>query len=340
MDNSPPDIATGKKWFQRRENFASLAGLCALAWATVVFGMPWILVAISKALVDTYYLIGLLAGLGALAFLVLDHNVRTFVSYSWMIAMKRLTRVLPAIESMEVYCQRQSANLEETGKSKDKLSAQVKTITRTIDNNAASATKNMSLAKLAGDQGDQKSRAIMAEKSMAATKSNEPLIALRAKMIQMLGILNRVYDNASFMLEKNKETVRLAKIQRAAIMEAHAAMESGWKVIGGGSELVIFEQGLEANELQMAEQCSSMERIMDLSDGLMTGADLERGLLKKDALDALDKWEKETNCAILGTDKSVLISQAYDVSQIPAPERASVSVPLPVKKERFSDLVN
>jgi hypothetical protein len=73
---------------------------------------------------------------------------------------------------------------------------------------------------------------------------------------------------------------------------------------------------------------------------MMNGVDLEKGLLKEDALKMLDKWEKEGQSALLGTDKAVLISQAYDPSHVLDVDRTAQPIPVSASKnERFAELL-
>jgi hypothetical protein len=67
---------------------------------------------------------------------------------------------------------------------------------------------------------------------------------------------------------------------------------------------------------------------------MLRGVDLEKGVMQDDALKALQRWESEGTSAILGTTKTVLISQAND------PAIAAVDVtPGTKSSDRFANLL-
>ena len=86
-------------------------------------------------------------------------------------------------------------------------------------------------------------------------------------------------------------------------------------------------------------QLAEIDDIMDKSQSIIKGVDLEKGVLADDALKALDQWEKGGPSMQLGTDKAVLISQAYDPNQVidVTPKQKVLSS---TKTGKFSDLLN
>jgi hypothetical protein len=123
-------------------------------------------------------------------------------------------------------------------------------------------------------------------------------------------------------------------------MAAHSGMVKGWKVIGGsGPEAEMFNKAMESIADTANRQLAEIDDIMDKSQSIIKGVDLEKGVLADDALKALDQWEKGGPSMLLGTDKAVLISQAYDPSQVidVTPKQKVLSS---TKTGKFADLLN
>lgn len=162
-------------------------------------------------------------------------------------------------------------------------------------------------------------------------------------MTLMSNVLDRMYKNTEYILENTKATVEIKKKERNSVMLAHRAMASGWKVIKGDAEQKhMFDQAMESIADTMGRQLAEMEQIMDTSSGIMNGVDLEKGIIQEDALKMLEKWEKEGQSVLLGTEKNVLISQAYDnnVEVSTGTDNAEpVLVSASNKKDKFAKLL-
>jgi len=118
-------------------------------------------------------------------------------------------------------------------------------------------------------------------------------------------------------------------------------MVLGFKVIGGtGEDAEMFNRAMENIAETANRQLAEIDDIMDLSQGIIKGVDLEKGVLQDDALKMLEQWEKGGSSALLGTDKAVLISQAYDPSQvIDVTPKEKVLVSSNQKTSKFGDLL-
>lgn len=324
-----------KKWYQRPENYTGLAILAGLTYLGV-HAVPFIILAATNTLYATF----LVGSLAAMVFAVLDKDIRTTAFYAWKMLTRGLTGLLinlDPIAIVETYLKQMNKRLDEMLESKDALGGQIKKLDMTISDNTARMTKDLKLAQQAEKQGDQMSKATFAMEAQQLKSSNDNLNTTRTKMELMFRVLDKMYKNTDFILKNTKMQVDVKKREREATTAAHRAMTSGWKVIKGDSEQkAMFDQAMESIADTMGRQLSEMERIMDMSGDMMNGVDLEKGVIKEDALKMLDKWEKEGNSVLLGTDKTVLISQAYDPNQVLDVDQESVPVN---KKDRFAKLL-
>jgi hypothetical protein len=226
--------------------------------------------------------------------------------------------------------------LDEMLESKDVLGGQIKKLDMVISDNNEKANKDLRLAQAAEKNGDQMGKATFAMDAQQLKVSNTNLLVTRNKMDLMFQVLDKMYKNTNFILNNTKAQVDIKKRERAAIIAGHKAMQSGWRVIkGDGEQKRMFDQAMESIADTMGRQLSEMERIMDMSANMMNGVDLEKGLIKEDALKMLDRWEKEGDSVLLGPDKTQILSKSNNISQVGETE----GDPQTVKNNKFSDFL-
>ncbi len=334
------DNTTNKKaWFKRPENFTGLAILAGLGYGFFTFLPTLILLA-----QNTLYFGFLVGALGLGVFAVLDKNVRTTAFYAWKMFTRKLTGILIELDPIAIvqtYLQKMRDNLAKMSDSIAGLKGQKATLGRKIKDNDDKVIKNANLAEAAKKKNDMMSTQAFMSIAAAVKTSNQSLKDTAAKIDLMLSVLTKMYDNTKFILDDTTNKVSIKIEERKAIEEAHRAMQSGFKIIRGDSEQkLMFDQAMESIADTMGRQLGEMERIMDMSSNMMNAVDYEKGVVNDNALKMLDQWEKEGNSVLLGTDKNVLISQAYDSNQVVNGSTVAEKVSVGNKKDRFSKLLN
>lgn len=316
------ETSTGprKAWWKKSENFigAPVVGLALLGVLTYVgiTILPYVILAVTNTLYAAL-LIGLLAGL---TFAVLDKDIRTSAYYAW----KSLTRAIgyaivnqDPIAVIETSIKVMQSRLDEMMQNKADVGGQLKGLQNKISSNQERAERNMKKAQQAEKQGDVQGKTLMAMEAQQLMISNRNLSETKNKIELMYRVLEKMVSTVDFNIKKTSSELEIKKEERKAIMSAHGAMVKGWKVIGGGgAEAEMFNRAMEVIAETANRQLAEIDDIMDLSQGIIKGVDLERGVIQDDALKLLEQWEKNGSSALLGTDKAILISQAYDPAQV------------------------
>ena len=334
---------TTKPWYKKSENIigAPVVGL-ALA-ALFVYAGIHVLPFVIAAATNTIYAVFLMGILAALTFAALDKNVHAAVYYAW----KSLTRAIgyaivnqDPIGVIETTIKIMQSRLDEMSASKSEVGGQLKGLTSKIKSNQDRAELDMKKAAQADKQGDLQGKTLMALEAQQLILSNKRLTETKNKIELMYRVLDKMVSTVDFNIKKTQSELEIKKEERKAIMAAHAGMVKGWKVIGAtGPEAEMFNRAMENIAETANRQLAEIEDIMDLSQGIIKGVDLEKGVIQDDALKMLENWEKNGSSALLGTDKAVLISQAYDPTQN-VDFTADQKVLAPTKPGKFKNLLD
>ena len=333
-----------KPWYKKSENFIGAPvvglGLAALGTYAAIHLLPFVILAAT----NTIYAVVLMGVLAGLLFAALDKNVHTAVYYTW----KSITRAIgyaivnqDPIGVIETSIKIMQGRLEEMSQSKSDVGGQLKGLKAKIKSNTDRAELNMKKAQLADKAGDVSSKTLMALEAQQLVLSNKSLVDTRNKIELMYRVLDKMVSTVDFNIKKTSSELDIKKEERKAIMAAHAGMVKGWKVIGGsGPEAEMFNRAMENIAETANRQLAEIDDIMDLSQGIIKGVDLEKGVIQDDALKMLEQWEKGGSSALLGTDKAVLISEAYDLSRVAEVPNVKEKVLVGSKnKGKFSNLL-
>ena len=336
--------ALKKPWYKKSENIigAPVVGLALAAFG--VYAAIHLLPFVILAATNTIYAGFLIAVLAAMTFAALDKNVHTAVYYAW----KSITRAIgyaivnqDPIGVIETSIKIMQGRLDEMSASKSEVGGQLKGLTAKIKENATRAELDMKKAQLAEKSGDFQAKTLMALEAQQLVLSNKSLSETKTKIELMYRVLDKMVSTVDFNIKKTRSELEIKKEERKAIMAAHAGMVKGWKVIGGsGPEAEMFNRAMESIAETANRQLAEIDDIMDLSQGIINGVDLEKGVIQDDALKMLEQWEKNGSSALLGTDKAVLISQAYDPKQL-VDFSTDQRVPVTAKKPgKFKNLLD
>lgn len=339
-----PTTGNRKPWWKKSENFvgAPVVGLAVAALLTYigVQVLPFVILAAT----NTIYTVALLGVLTAILFAALDKDVHTSVYYGW----KLLTRAVGwaivnqnPIGVIEISIKQMQNRLDEMMQNKNEVGGQLKGLQAKIKQNAEKAEFDLKKAKQAEKNGDLNGKTLMAMEAQQLLLSNKNLTETKNKIELMFRVLDKMVGTVDFNIKKTRSELEIKKEERKAIMSAHKALTSGWKVIGGTSpEGEIFNRAMESIADTANQQLAEIDDIMDLSQGIIKGVDLEKGVIEEDALKMLEQWEKGGSSNLLGTDKAVLISQAYDPVQVIDMEVSpKVLVSNQTTKSKFSNLL-
>lgn len=333
-----------RPWWKKSENFigAPVVGL-ALAGLFVFIGVQ-VLPFVILAATNTIYAIILMGILATIMFAAFDKNVQTAVYYGW----KSLTRAIgyalinqDPIGVIETSIKVMQIRLDEMMQNKSDVGGQLKGLTDTITKNKKNAELNMRKAQLAQENGDLSTKTLMAMQAQQLVLSNKNLEETKNKIELMYRVLDKMVSTVDFNIKRTSSELAIKKEERKAIMAAHNALSKGWKIISGSSpDAEMFNKAMEHIAETANQQLAEIDDIMDLSQGIIKGVDLEKGVIQEDALKMLEQWEKGGSSALLGTDKAILISQAYDPNAVVDVTPKQQLLETNNKQNKYADLFN
>jgi phage shock protein A len=335
--------STGKAWWKRSENFVGAPivglGLGALGIYAAIHLLPFVILAATNMIYAAF----LLGTLAALLFAVMDKDIRTSAYYAWKLITRAIGWAIvnqDPIGVIETSIKRMQMRLDEMMQNKNDMGGQLKGLQGKIKQNADKAENDLKKAKLADKNGDAQGKTLMAMEAQTLLLSNKNLSETKNKIELMYRVLDKMVSTVDFNIKKTSSELEIKKEERKAIMSAHKAMTSGWKVISGSSpDAEMFNKAMESIADTANRQLAEIDNIMDISQGVIKGVDLEKGVIENDALKMLEQWEQDGSSALLGTDKAVLISQAYDPAHVidVTPDTKLLTKP---NQGKFSDLLN
>jgi phage shock protein A len=340
------DQITGprKPWYKKSDIMIGGPIVAAIGIALFTFVGIHVLPFVLLAATNTLHLVVTLAALGGITFVALDKDIHTAAYYGW----KSITRAIgyaivnqDPIGVIETSIKTMKDKLAEMSQSKNDVGGQLKGLQAKIKENSARAEADMRKAQLAEKQGDTNTKTLMALEAQQLVTSNKNLTETKNKVELMFRVLEKMVSTVDFNIKKTSSELEIKKEERKVIMATHKAMVLGFKVIGGtGPDAEMFNRAMESIAETANRQLAEIDDIMDLSQGIIKGVDLEKGVMQEDAMKMLEKWEKEGSSALLGTDKAVLISQAYDLNQVidVTPKKEATKVLAKGKGGKFDDL--
>ena len=319
-----------KSFWKRPEGVTGLLFLVALfailGFVVVNFGA-----AILSFISTTIGLV--VAGLivAGLLYMVLDPRMRNLVFYMYKSVMRTITGMFVQIDPigiLKTYVEELQGNLHKMNKQISQLRAQMHKLKEVIVNNERDIRSNLQIAGKAKETNKRNVMILKSRKAGRLKDSNIKLEELYKKMEVLYRVLTRMYENSHVLAEDIKDQVAVKEQERKAIHASHGAMRSAMSVIQGDpDQRAMFDMAMENITEDVANKVGEMERFMEVSANFMDSVDLQNGVFEEEGLNMLEQWEKESNSLLLGEEKSTLLLQANNDSDVldldaPVPERA------------------
>ncbi len=308
-----------KSFWRRPEGITGAIFLAAILiggglLVTTVLGS---LIALAKT---TMGLVGILGVLGLVIFMALDGKARNLIWYMYKSAMRAITGLFIKIDPISIlksYVDDLRGNLRKMNRQVSMLRGQMHKLKEMILNNQKEIKSNMQLA-VEAKKGNKSNVVILKTRKAGRLRdSNLKLEGLYKKMEVMYRVLSKMYENSSILLEDVQDQVHLKEQERNAIRSSHSAMRSAMSIIKGDKDKrAMFDQALEAVADDVSQKVGEMERFMDMSENFMNSIDLQNGIFEDEGLKMLEAWEKESTSLILGEDKSTLLIEANDDTNV------------------------
>jgi len=308
-----------KSFWKRPEGVTGiifLAGLVIGGGYLLAVALP----AILALMQNTLYLAGMLIVLGAVIYMVLDPKMRTLVGYMYKSLMRWITGLFVQVDPIGIlksYVDDLKDNLRKMNKQISMLRGQMHKLNEIIHKNKKEIHSNLELASKARASNKQAVMILKSRKAGRLRESNMKLDDLYKKMEILYRVLTKMYENSQILMEDIKDQVEVKEQERKAIHASHNAMKSAMSIISGDPDRrAMFDAAMEAITDDVANKVGEMEQFMELSSNFMQSVDLQNGVFEEEGLKMLEKWEKEGVSLILGEDKTSLLQQANNDSDI------------------------
>ena len=320
-----------KSFWQKPEGVTGLIFLAAIIGGVgfLAFSLPW-----AEIMANTLYMVGTLAALGVLIYMVLDPKMRNLIFYAYKSVMRAITGMFVQIDPigiLKTYVEELQNNLRKMNKQISQLRAQMHKLKELIVKNEREIQNNL---QIAGKAKETNKRNVMILKSRRAGRlkdSNMRLEELYKKMEVLYRVLTKMYENSQILAEDIKDQVMVKEQERKAIHASHGAMKSAMSVINGDpDQRAMFDMAMENITEDVANKVGEMERFMEMSANFMDSVDLQNGVFEEEGMQMLEQWEKESTSLLLGEEKDQLLLQANSDTEVldldaPVPERARQS---------------
>lgn len=276
-----------------------MAGTGIYFWGLIV---PFLIDCVS----NTLKLAGLVAALGALAFVTLDPHMRTL----WLYAYKSATRWLTAqfididpIGILNTYVSRLKERLEQMQEAIGSLQGQRDQLAEYIQKNEAERIHELQRAAQAkklvekGGVNAIEMRGQMALSGRQAGRlevSNKTLTVSLTRMDNMLRQLKKMKDTSDILAQDIEAEVKLRTEEYKMIQKSFGAFKLAQKVMAsGGAEREMYDETLNRLADNYFEKMGQIDVFMEASKSMINGADLDNMAYEESALAQLEKWEKE-----------------------------------------------
>lgn len=311
MENLKPKSFWEKPEGKTGMFFTGLLGLGSLYF--LYKALPYLI----NIVENTLHLGLLLAGLGALIYVVLDPKMRNLIYYMYKSVMRWITGLFIQIDPIGIlksYIEDLKDNLKKMNKQIVVLKGQMRRLKQIMQENKKNINNNLKLASAAKEKDKKGIMILKSRKAGRLRESNLKLDELYRKMEILYRVLTKMYENSEILVEDIEDQVMVKEQERKAIRASHSAMKSAINIISGNNDKKeMFDRALEAIADDVSMKIGEMERFMEMSNGFMDSIDLQNGIFEEEGLELLDKWEKEGVSLILGNQKDLLVNDSHSV---------------------------
>jgi predicted nucleic acid-binding Zn-ribbon protein len=341
MADFTPAPMSPKSFWQRPEGVTG-----SVFMAGIALGAGYLFYKILPTLItlaeNTLYLGLIMAGIGALLFVLLDPKARNLVWYMYKSIMRWITGLFVQIDPIGIlksYVEDLEENLQKMNQQIGMLRGQMHKLKEIIVTNEKQISNNLNIANKAKDSNNQSIMVLKARSAGRLKESNMRLDELYKKMEILYRVLGKMYENSEILKEDIKDQVMVKEQERKAINASHSAMRSAMNIINGNNDKrVMFDMAMDSITDDVASKVGEMERFMEMSGNFMNSIDLQNGVFEEEGMKMLDQWEKEGASLLLGKDKDLLIAQANSDVSVLNLDAPAAGRPNPGRSNQYDSL--
>lgn len=256
---------------------------------------------------NTFYALGLFAGLVAIFSLILNNKFRTTIWYLYKGLMRAITGLaieLNPIAILESYVEDIKAKLVKIGEQMTDLKGQIGKIAKKISDNKADYQKTIDRMRAAESQGKKGDVILYARQSERLKNYIDKLESLFNRMDILYKVLQKMEYYSGIMVQDTDMQVRLAKDERESITKSHSVMKSAMNIIKGDNDKkMIFDQSMEYVLDDIGYKVGEMDRMLEDSTQFINEVDLDDEVYAERGLKMLEKFDQDGIDAIFGNGK-------------------------------------
>ena len=254
--------------------------------------LPFIIV----LLTNTLHAMLLLGAIVLLIFLVTNKQVRTLFSFGFKMLMRYITGVfveLNPIAIIKIHIENLEKNHEKMNDHIAKLSGEIRGLERKISENKQNIERSLKIASSAKEKELKGQVYLESRKAGRRRETTIKLSDLLTKIEKIYTVLKKMYEVSGIVIEDLKDEMEQKEIEYKTIKQAYAALVSSMSILNGDpNERAMFELALEKMEEEVSQKLGTMDRFMDMSEGLVQGIDIEQGIFAEDGMRMLEEYEQ------------------------------------------------
>lgn len=331
-----------KSFWERKEGTAGMIFIVAacLVGGTLLYkALPFIINFLGMATIAVgqgIVLVGLLAVLGAILYVLFNERFRVLMTFMFMSAMRKLTSVFVELDPIGIlkgYLSKQKDRKAEFDLQKTNIAGQKRATKETIEANNREIEEAQSMMIAANKRGNTSQVQIAQRNSERLAAWNERLTQTLAKITLIYNLLVKYSEACDIMIQDMTNEVKMREKERKLGLATSSAIGSARKILMGASlEAELYDEATEFLLNDYAMKMGEMDDFIVDSKSIMESLDLKNGMLEEKALAKIAAFENGTS-RVLGDTKNLLIEQSntgvYVPMQMAQPQGASVGASAP-----------
>ena len=308
-----------KSFWKRPEGITGAIFLTALFGGLLLLGIAVLptLVVLAR---NVFVLTGLILAFAGLLYMVFDPKMRALTGYAFKSAMRWITSFFVQLDPIAIlkgYISHLENNIREMNRQVGRLRGQMHKLNEIVILNRREIEANLELASEARANNQQNVMILKSRKAGRLQESNLRLEDLYRKLEILYRVLSKMYENSLILKEDITDQVMVKEQEKRAIHASHTAMRSAMSIISGDPDKrAMFDSAMEAITTDVANKVGEMENFMQLSSKFMESLDLQNGVFEEEGLKMLEEWEEKSASLLLGADKTAILNQANDDSNV------------------------
>jgi len=317
-----------KGWLSQPENVVTILIIAVLGFCGVWFfaqlqNLFWQAV---SGLVGLLTLGGIVL---VLAWLIMADAPRFILGTLYRNAIRNTYRLIISndpIGVMKNFTDRQQKNKDKFDEHIVEVQAQFVKMGRVLEKNARDAKQGLERAEKLRETGNVREAQLAAASAQGLAQSNQNMAPRYQLMQKILTFLNRASEAAGFTIQRTMDEVRTQQQEFELMESSGKAVNSAMKIFNDTSdERKSFDVAMEEVEDRVSTRTAEMERLMKMTEGVLSNMDADHAVILDHGIDLLDRYmngedislDLSPQQAVASKVKGTLPPKVYDAEIIP-----------------------